>query len=129
MSIIVLGTVALDTVKTPFGKRIEMLGGSAAHFSMSARIFTDVHLVAIVGKDFPQKHINFLKHKGIVLDSLIKAGGKTFKWVGEYEGDLNCALTKKTEMGVLLEFCPRVAKHQQKIKNVFWFKTIKNETY
>ena len=119
MSIIVLGTVALDTVKTPYGKRIEMLGGSAAHFSMAARIFTDVHLVAIVGKDFPQKHINFLQNKGIVLDSLIKTGGKTFKWEGEYEGDLNCALTKKTELGVLLEFCPRVAKHQQKIKNVF----------
>jgi sugar/nucleoside kinase (ribokinase family) len=119
MSIIVLGTVALDTVKTPYGKRIEMLGGSAAHFSMSARIFTDVHLVAIVGKDFPQKHVNFLQRKGIVLDSLIKTGGKTFKWEGEYQGDLNCALTKKTELGVLLEFCPRVAKYQQKIKNVF----------
>jgi sugar/nucleoside kinase (ribokinase family) len=119
MSIIVLGTVALDTVKTPFGKRIEMLGGSAVHFSMSARMFTEVHLVAIVGKDFPQKHINFLKSRGIVLDSLIKTGGKTFKWEGEYEGDLNSAITKKTELGVLLEFCPRVAKHQQKIKNVF----------
>ncbi|MCX5708514.1 MAG: PfkB family carbohydrate kinase [Candidatus Omnitrophica bacterium] len=119
MSIIVLGTVALDTVKTPYGKRIEMLGGSAAHFSMSARIFTDVHLVAIVGKDFPRKYINFLKNKSVVLDSLIKTNGKTFKWEGEYKGDLNSALTKKTELGVLLEFCPRVAKHQQKIKNVF----------
>jgi sugar/nucleoside kinase (ribokinase family) len=119
MSIIVLGTVALDTVKTPFGKRIEMLGGSAAHFSMSARMFTDVHLVAIVGKDFPQKHISFLKNKGIILDSLITAGGKTFKWEGEYEGDMNSAITKKTELGVLLEFCPRVADHQRKIKNIF----------
>jgi sugar/nucleoside kinase (ribokinase family) len=119
MSIIVLGTVALDTVKTPFGKRVKMLGGSAVHFSMSARIFTDVHLVAIVGKDFPPQHLDFLKRKGIVLDSLIKTGGKTFKWEGAYEQDLNCALTKKTELGVLLEFCPSVASHQKKIKNVF----------
>ena len=119
MSIIVLGTVALDTVKTPFGKRIKMLGGSAVHFSMSARIFTDVHLVAIVGKDFPPQHLDFLRRKGIVLDSLIKTGGKTFKWEGEYEQDLNCALTKKTELGVLLEFCPSLASHQKNIKNVF----------
>jgi sugar/nucleoside kinase (ribokinase family) len=119
MSILVLGTVALDTVKTPYGKRIEMLGGSAAHFSMSARLFTEVHLVAIVGKDFPQKHVDFLRRRGIILDSLLKTGGKTFKWVGEYEQDLNCALTKKTELGVLLEFCPRVAEHQSGIENVF----------
>jgi sugar/nucleoside kinase (ribokinase family) len=119
MSIVVLGTVALDTVKTPYGKRVEMLGGSAAHFSMSARLFTEVHLVAIVGKDFPGKHIDFLKSRGIILDSLIRSQGNTFKWEGEYEGDLNSALTKKTELGVLLEFCPRVAGHQRKIKNVF----------
>jgi len=119
MSIIVLGTVALDTVKTPYGKRIQMLGGSAAHFSMSARIFTDVHLVAIVGKDFPEKHTVFLKNKGIILESLFKSSGKTFKWEGEYEGDLNSALTKKTELGVLLEFCPKVSAGQKKIKNVF----------
>lgn len=119
MSIIVLGTVALDTVKTPYGKRIKMLGGSAVHFSMAARIFTDVHLVAIVGKDFPSRHLDFLKRKGIVLDSLIKARGTTFKWEGSYEQDLNAALTKKTELGVLLEFCPQVASHQKNIKNVF----------
>ena len=56
MSLLVLGTVALDTVKTPHGERKKMLGGSATHFSMSARLFTDVHLVAVVGEDFPVKH-------------------------------------------------------------------------
>ena len=119
MSIVVLGTVALDTVKTPHGERKEMLGGSAVHFSMAARIFTEVHLVAIVGADFPGKHLDFLKRKGIILDSLIYSSGKTFKWSGEYEGDLNSALTRDTQLGVLLEFCPRVAAHQQNIKNVF----------
>ncbi len=119
MSIVVLGTVALDTVQTPHGKKTKMLGGSAAHFSMAARLFTEVHLAAIVGKDFPQKHVDFLKRKGIILDSLIKSGGKTFKWAGEYKQDLNSAITKKTELGVLLEFCPGVSERQKKIKNVF----------
>jgi sugar/nucleoside kinase (ribokinase family) len=119
MSILVLGTVALDTVKTPHGLRKHMLGGSAVHFSMSARLFTDVHLSAIVGKDFPARHIEFLRRKGIVLDSLIRSGGKTFKWEGEYKGDLNCALTKDTQLGVLLEFSPRVSPAQRKIKNIF----------
>ncbi len=119
MSIIVLGTVALDTVKTPYGKRVKMLGGSAVHFSMAARIFTDVHLSAIVGKDFPRKHTAFLADKGIILASLIRSSGPTFKRDGEYEGDLNSALTKKTELGVLLEFCPRLSSEQRKIKNIF----------
>jgi sugar/nucleoside kinase (ribokinase family) len=119
MSILVLGTVALDTVKTPFGQRKHMLGGSAAHFSMSARLFTDVHLVAIVGRDFPQKYIDFLDRKGIILTSLIKAEGKTFKWQGQYGGDLNTALTVNTELGVLTAFKPRVSAAQKNIKHIF----------
>jgi len=101
VSIIVLGTVALDSVKTPFGKRKELLGGSAAHFSVAARLFTKVNLIAIVGGDFPKKHIAFLRNKGINLSSLIMEGGKTFRWEGEYKGDLNSALTINTELGVL----------------------------
>ena len=119
MSILVLGTVALDTVKTPFGQRKHMLGGSAAHFSMSARLFTDVHLVAIVGRDFPQKYVDFLDRKGIILTSLIKTEGKTFKWQGQYEGDLNTALTVNTELGVLTAFKPRVSAAQKNIKHIF----------
>ena len=119
MSIIVLGTVALDTVKTPFGERKHMLGGSAAHFAMSCRLFTKVNLVAIVGEDFPQAHINFLHKKGIILTSLIKGKGKTFKWEGRYQGDLNAALTLNTELGVLSAFRPVVSGEQRKIKYVF----------
>jgi len=119
MSILVLGTVALDTVRTPHGRREKMLGGSAVHFSMSARLFTDVHLAAIVGRDFPRRHIDFLKHKGIVLDSLIHSEGRSFHWKGAYEKDMNSALTKKTELGVLKEFCPRVTARQRMIKHVF----------
>jgi len=75
--------VALDTVKTPFGKRKDMLGGSAAHFSMSARLFTQVHLVAVIGEDFPAQHVNFLKKRGLILDSLIRSKGESFRWDGE----------------------------------------------
>lgn len=119
MSILVLGTVALDTVKTPFGLKNKILGGSAVHFSMAARLFTDVHLVAVIGEDFPRKHIDFLNDKGIVLDSLIQAEGKTFAWAGEYQGDLNSAITKETQLGVLATFCPKITEKQKNIKNVF----------
>lgn len=119
MSIIVLGTVALDTVKTPYGLRKHMLGGSAVHFAMAARLFTNVNLVAIVGKDFPSKYIDFLHKKGIILTSLIKDKGKTFKWQGEYQGDLNAALTLNTELGVLSVFRPVISEEQRKIKYIF----------
>ena len=119
MSIIVLGTVALDTVKTPFGRRKHMLGGSAAHFAMSCRLFTNVNLVAIIGEDFPSKYIDFLHKKGIILTSLIKERGRTFKWEGEYKGDLNAALTLNTELGVLSAFRPSVSEEQKKIKYIF----------
>lgn len=119
MSLIVLGTVALDSVKTPFGKRKELLGGSAAHFSMAARLFTKVNLVAIVGRDFPKKHIDFLRSKGLNLSSLTIDKGKTFRWEGEYKGDLNSALTLNTELGVLSIFKPQVSLEQRKIENIF----------
>jgi len=119
MSIIVLGTVALDTVKTPYGSRRHMLGGSAVHFAMAARLFTKVNLVAIVGRDFPREYIDFLKRKGIILTSLIQTAGKTFKWEGEYRGDLNTASTLSTELGVLPTFKPVVSREQREIKYIF----------
>ncbi|MCB9771704.1 MAG: bifunctional hydroxymethylpyrimidine kinase/phosphomethylpyrimidine kinase [Candidatus Omnitrophica bacterium] len=120
MSLLVLGTVALDNVKTPHGERRDMLGGSASHLAMSARLFTDVHLVAVIGKDFPQKHIQFLKRKGIDLSSLKIGSGKSFRWEGEYKKeDLNVALTLATELGVLIGFDPHVAQHQRGIQNIF----------
>ncbi len=119
MSIVVLGTVALDTVKTPFGSRKHMLGGSAVHFAMSARIFTDVNLVAIVGKDFPLRYVEFLDRKGIIISSLIKSSGSTFKWEGQYKDDLNVALTINTELGVLADFKPCISEKQRSIKNIF----------
>lgn len=119
MSVIVLGTVALDDVKTPFGSRKDMLGGSAAHFSMSARLFTRVSLVAVVGEDFPDKELRFLKSKGLDLSCLEVASGKTFHWQGEYTGSLNCAHTLNTELGVLAGFKPGICGKLRSIKYVF----------
>lgn len=120
MSLIVLGTVALDHVKTPSGAKKDMLGGSAAHCSMSARLFTNVHLIAVVGQDFPDKHLFFLKRKGIDLTSLKISEGKTFRWQGEYKKeDFNTALTLATELGVLQNYVPSIAEHQKHIPNVF----------
>ena len=113
MSILVLGTVALDNVKTPFGARKGILGGSAVHFAMSARLFTEVNLVAIVGEDFPQRYIEFLHRRGIILTSLMRGKGRTFQWSGEYRGDLNSALTLGTELGVLASFWPAVSLQQK----------------
>jgi len=96
-----------------------MLGGSAVHFAMSGRLFSRVHLVAVIGEDFPEAHIDFLGKKGVVLDCLIRRPGSTFRWSGEYRGDLNTAITLKTELGVLASFVPQVSAVQRRIKNVF----------
>lgn len=96
-----------------------MLGGSAAHFSMSARLFVPVNLVAIVGEDFPARHVDFLRRKGINLTSLARSKGKTFRWEGEYKGDLNSALTINTELGVLSVFRPTLSSGQKNIKHIF----------
>ena len=120
MSLVVLGTVALDHVKTPSGAKKDMLGGSAAHFAMSARLFTDVHLVAVVGRDFPERHLDFLRRKGIDLTSLKIGRGKTFRWRGEYKKtDLNTALTLATELGVLANYVPELSDHQKHLPNLF----------
>ncbi|OGX37306.1 MAG: hypothetical protein A3D87_00545 [Omnitrophica WOR_2 bacterium RIFCSPHIGHO2_02_FULL_50_17] len=120
MSLIVLGTIALDNVKTASGARRNLLGGSAAHFAMSARLFTKVHLVGIVGHDFPPRHIRFLRRKGIDLTSVVTHDGKSFRWEGEYKkGDYNNAVTLATELGVLLNYVPRIAMHQRDIPNLF----------
>ncbi len=120
MSLIVLGTVALDNVRTPVGKRRNLLGGSASHFAMGARLFTPVEISAVIGSDFPRKYLNFLRKKGINLEALIIRPGKTFQWDGEYkEEDLNTALTLNTELGVLTGFIPVLTKRQKKIPYVF----------
>jgi len=108
MGIVVVGTVAFDTVETPFGRGDNVLGGSATYFSTSASFFTDVSLVAVVGDDFPDEHISFLKSRDINTDGLQRIPGKTFHWTGRYGYDLNEAQTLDTQLNVLTEFRPNL---------------------
>lgn len=108
MGILVVGSVALDSVKTPFGSREEILGGSATYFSVAASYFTDVSIVAVVGEDFPEPHIAFLRRKGIDLSGLERRPGKTFRWKGEYGPDLNSRTTLETQLNVFAEFSPKL---------------------
>ena len=102
--IVVIGTVAFDSVKTPFGEAPEVLGGSATFFAMAARLFTKVRLVAIVGRDFPQTHLKGFEEAGIDLQGLVRSEGETFRWKGEYEENLNVRHTLETHLNVLQDF-------------------------
>jgi sugar/nucleoside kinase (ribokinase family) len=108
VSLLVVGTVALDSVKTPFGNVENALGGSATYFSASASYFTDVRLVAVVGEDFPHEHITFLKSKNVDIRGLEVQRGQTFRWQGEYGYDLNEAHTLATHLNVLAAFKPKI---------------------
>jgi sugar/nucleoside kinase (ribokinase family) len=120
MSIVVVGSVALDSVETPFGKVENALGGSATYFSVSASFFTrDIRIVAIVGDDFPQEHINFLQSKGIDLSGLERVSGKTFHWKGQYGENLGIAKTLATDLNVFEKFAPKLPESYRGSKYVF----------
>lgn len=108
MSILVVGSVALDTVETPFGRRRDVLGGSATYFSIAASFFTDVNIVAAVGSDFPERYVKMLSGRGIGTEGLTVSKGKTFRWEGRYDFDLNTAHTISTHLNVFQTFDPRI---------------------
>lgn len=119
MSLLVIGSIALDTVETPFGKVKDALGGSAVYFSYSASFFGHVRLVGVVGSDFPEKHIELLKKRNIDLRGLTVDNGKTFRWDGNYGYDLNCARTIKTRLNVFADFKPVIPFEYGNSKSVF----------
>jgi sugar/nucleoside kinase (ribokinase family) len=106
--LLVVGSVALDTVKTPFGEVSEVLGGSATFFSTAASYFTSVDLIAVVGEDFPPQHLTFLQSRGIDLTGLERRPGATFRWKGEYTHQLNEAHTLDTKLNVFETFRPKI---------------------
>jgi sugar/nucleoside kinase (ribokinase family) len=108
MDILVVGSVAFDSVETPFGKVEDVLGGSATYFSTAASFFADVGLVAVVGEDFPAQHLDFLRSRRIDLGGLVKAPGETFRWQGRYGYDLNEAQTLETRLNVFETFRPQL---------------------
>ncbi|HEX3033830.1 MAG TPA: PfkB family carbohydrate kinase [Thermodesulfobacteriota bacterium] len=106
MSVLVVGSVALDTIETPFGNRKDVLGGSASYFSFAASLFTDVKIVAVVGDDFPEEHMQLFRSRRVDLKGLQKAQGRTFRWHGRYGYDLGEPETIGTYLNVFKRFDP-----------------------
>ena len=118
--VLAVGSVALDTVETPFGKTVDALGGSASFFSASARFFVPVSLVAVVGSDFPEKNRQLFNKLNIDTRGLETVpGGRTFRWAGRYSYDLNNPKTLKTELNVFQNFRPKLSEDNRQKKIVF----------
>lgn len=106
--ILVVGSVALDSVRTPFGEVEEALGGSASYFAFAASHFAPVRVVAVVGDDFPAVHREAFVNRGVDLSGLETAAGRTFRWRGEYRMELAHAHTLETQLNVFSSFHPRL---------------------
>ena len=119
MDILVIGSVAFDSVETPFGRGDDVLGGSATYFSTSASFFTGVQLVAVVGDDFPEEPKEFLSSRGVDLAGLQTRPGETFRWKGRYGYDLNEAQTLETHLNVFETFHPQLPESYRKAEYVF----------
>lgn len=119
MSILVVGSVAFDSVETPFGRADDVIGGSATYFSTSASYFSGVKLVAVVGDDFPEEHIRDLEKKGVDTGGLKRVPGRTFRWKGRYDFDLNQAHTLDTQLNVFSTFDPEIPESYRESPFVF----------
>ena len=120
MSLTVVGSIAFDAVKTPFGERERMLGGAAVHFSLAASFFTEVRPVGPVGDDFGPDEFEVLERRGILTEDVERvAGGESFFWRGRYEYDLNVAHTEDTQLGVFAEFEPKLSDASRAADTLF----------
>jgi sugar/nucleoside kinase (ribokinase family) len=119
MSLLVVGSVALDSVETPFGKADNVLGGSANFFSASASHFSPVQLVGVVGSDYPMDQLKPLAARGVDLAGLERAEGTSFRWRGRYRHDLNSAETLETHLGVFSNFRPKIPEQFRRAPFVF----------
>lgn len=119
MSILVVGSVALDSVETPFGSAPEVLGGSAVFFSAAATHFSRVNVVGVVGQDYPVHELEFLQARGADLSGVEVAEGESFRWSGRYDYDLNSRDTLETRLGVFADFRPRIPEQFRDTPVVF----------
>ena len=119
MSLTVVGSIAFDSVRTPFGGRERMLGGSAVHFALSASLFADVHVVGPVGDDFGEEHMELLNSRGVDVTDIERVAGRTFSWRGHYEADLNVAHTDDTQLGVFADFEPKLSEASRRAEVLF----------
>ncbi|MCY4378995.1 MAG: PfkB family carbohydrate kinase [Candidatus Dadabacteria bacterium] len=119
MSIVVVGSVGIDTIETPFGREENVLGGSACYFSLAARNFTDVHMVSSVGEDFPPSYSELLRSKGIDTEGIAISAGETFRWEGRYDYDMKDPETVSVILGVLGSFDPVVPEKSRDADYLF----------
>jgi sugar/nucleoside kinase (ribokinase family) len=119
MSLLVTGTLAYDSVETAHDRRVDLLGGSAVHFGMAATNFVDVALVAVVGRDFAARDLEFLRARGMDTAGVETLEGKTFRWSGRYEADWNTRHTLDTQLNVLAHFDPKVPPSARDARYVF----------
>jgi sugar/nucleoside kinase (ribokinase family) len=119
MSVLVVGSVALDSVETPFGKADDVLGGSATFFSAAASLLTPVQLVGVVGSDYPFDRLDPLVARGVDIEGLERAEGASFRWRGRYKHDLNSAETLETHLGVFSRFSPKIPEQFRSAPYVF----------
>ena len=119
MSVLVVGSVALDSVETPFGKADDVLGGSATFFSASASHLTQVSVVGVIGNDYPVAQLDQLKKRGVDFSGLEQADGPSFRWRGRYSHDLNSAETLETHLGVFSHFSPKIPEKLRSSPYVF----------
>lgn len=117
--VLVVGSIALDTIDCPGGRCEEVIGGSATYFALAANLFAPVSIVAVVGDDFPPDALDLLRSRGIDTAGVATKPGRTFRWVGRYEGDLNAAITEKTELGVFADFAPDIPGHLRGAEYLF----------
>ena len=118
-SILTVGSMAFDSVRTPSGKADNVLGGSVNYFSLAASLFAPVKIVAVVGEDFPTAHLDFLSKRNIDVSGVQITAGKTFHWVGEYDTNMNEAKTLATALNVLEHFNPTLAPSHTECPIVF----------
>ncbi len=119
MTVLVVGSVALDSVETPLGRADDALGGSATYFAASASHHTPVQLVGVVGNDYPMDKLRVLEARGVDLSGLEQADGESFRWRGRYRHDLNSAETLETRLGVFSHFRPKIPAQFKRAKYVF----------
>jgi sugar/nucleoside kinase (ribokinase family) len=119
MSILVVGTVAFDSIETPSGSAERVLGGSASYFAMAASFFAPVRIVGVIGRDFPQEYLDQFTRRGIDLQGLKRETGETFHWRGRYHEDLNVRDTIELHLNVLTGFVPRLPESYRDAEYVF----------
>jgi len=118
--VLIVGSMALDAVETPFGKAENIVGGAGVYAAIAASFFAPVNLIGVVGDDYPQESLDFLADRGVCLDGVqVVPGGKTFRWAGRYEYDMNSAETLDTQLGVFADFAPQVPESYHHSRYVF----------